>query len=85
MLEMTPAPWHIENFAGAQVIFGENEPVATCYFNSMNAKLIAQAPAMYASLKAITRLTDGRGSEVLAEEIRLAERLIAEIAETERM
>ena len=85
MLEMTPAPWHIENFAGAQVIFGGSEPVATCYFNSLNAKLIAQAPAMYESLKAITRLTDGRGSDALAEEILLAERLIAEIEEAERM
>ena len=84
MLEMTPAPWHIENFAGAQIIFGGSEPVATCYFNSKNAKLIAQAPAMYRSLKAITRLTDGRGSEALAEEIRLAERLIAGIEEAER-
>ena len=39
---------------------------------------------MYESLKAITRLTDGRGSDALAEEIRLAERLIAEIEEAER-
>ena len=84
MLEMTPAPWHIENFAGAQVIFGDSEPVATCYFNSLNAKLIAQVPAMYESLKAITRLTDGRSSDALAEELRLAERLIAEIDAPER-